>query len=71
MKILEVGRYKKEYVDNILPFIMEQGESLRQAGCEVDYFRVCGNYVLAVKDLKKKIRKCKPDIVHAHYGMSA
>jgi len=71
MKILEVGRYKKEYVDNILPFIKEQGESLRQAGCEVDYFRVRGNYVLAVKDLKKKIHEFQPDIVHAHYGMSA
>jgi len=70
MRILEVGRYKKEYVDNILPFIKEQGESLHQAGCEVDYFRVRGNYVLAVRELKAKIEEFRPDIVHAHYGLS-
>lgn len=71
MKILEVSRYKKEYTDNILPFVKEQGESLRVAGCEVDYFLVRGNYLLAVRDLKKKIREFQPDIVHAHYGLSA
>jgi len=70
MKILEVGRYKKEYVDNILPFIKEQGESLRQAGCEVDYFRVRGNYVLSARELRGKIEEVRPDIVHAHYGLS-
>lgn len=71
MKILEVSRYKKEYADHQLPFVTEQGESLRAAGCEVDYFLVRGNYLLAVRDLKKKIREYKPDIVHAHYGLSA
>ena len=54
-----------------MPFVTEQGESLRAAGCEVDYFLVRGNYLLAVRDLKKKIREYKPDIVHAHYGLSA
>lgn len=37
----------------------------------VDYFLVKGNYVTAVRELKKKIREFKPDIVHAHYGLSA
>ena len=71
MRILEVSRYKKEYSDNILPFVKEQGEAIRAAGCEVEYFLVRGNYVKAVKALKEKIREFKPDIVHAHYGLSA
>lgn len=37
----------------------------------VEYFLVKGNYVTAVRELKKKIREFKPDIVHAHYGLSA
>lgn len=71
MKILEVSRYKNNFADHQLPFVTEQGESLRDAGCEVDYFLVRGNYLLAVRDLKKKIREYKPDIVHAHFGLSA
>jgi glycosyltransferase involved in cell wall biosynthesis len=71
MKILEVSRYKKEYAEHMLPFVTEQGESLRKAGCEVDFFLVRGNYVKAVGALKAKIREFKPDIVHAHYGLSA
>lgn len=71
MRILEVSRYKNEYADHQLPFVTEQGESLRKAGCEVEYFLVRGNYVKAVGSLKAKIREFKPDIVHAHYGLSA
>jgi glycosyltransferase involved in cell wall biosynthesis len=37
----------------------------------VDYFLVKGNYITAVRELKKKIREFKPDIVHAHFGLSA
>lgn len=37
----------------------------------VDYFLVKGNYVKAVGALKAKIREFKPDIVHAHFGLSA
>ena len=71
MKVLEVSRYKNEYADHQLPFVTEQGEALRAAGCEVEYFLVRGNYVKAVGALKKKIREFQPDIVHAHYGLSA
>ena len=71
MRILEVSRYKKEYADHQLPFVTEQGESLRIAGCEVEYFLVKGNYLKAVGALKKRIREFQPDIVHAHYGLSA
>lgn len=37
----------------------------------VEYFLVKGNYVKAVGALKKKIREFKPDVVHAHFGLSA
>ena len=71
MRILEVSRYRNNFADHQLPFVTEQGESLRALGHEVDYFLVQGNYLLAVGALKKKIRELKPDIVHAHYGLSA
>ena len=71
MKVLEVSRYKKNFLGNQLPFVTEQGESLRAAGCDVDYFLLRGNYIKAVGALKHKIREFKPDIVHAHFGLSA
>jgi len=71
MRILEVSRYKNNFADHQLPFVTEQGESLRKAGCEVEFFLVRGNYLKAVKALKAKIREWKPDVVHAHYGLSA
>ncbi len=71
MKILIIGRYKPQFPQNLLPFVLEQGESLRQLGLDIEYMPVRGNYFLAVRDLKQKIRECQPDIVHAHYGLSA
>ena len=71
MKVLIVSRYKTNFADHQLPFVTEQGESLRAQGCEVAYFLVRGNYLRAVSALKEKIRAWKPDIVHAHYGLSA
>lgn len=71
MRILEVSRYKNNFADHQLPFVTEQGEAIRALGHEVDYFLVRGNYVKAVGALKKKIREFKPDVVHAHFGLSA
>ncbi len=71
MRVLEVSRYRNNYADHQLPFVKEQGESLRIAGCEVEYFLVQGNYIKAVGALKAKIREFKPNIVHAHFGLSA
>ena len=71
MKILEVSRYKNNFADHQLPFVTEQGQSLQAAGCQVDFFLVKGNYLTAGKALKTKIRDFQPDIVHAHYGLSA
>ena len=71
MKVLIVSRYKPNLEGGILPFVKEQGEALRSAGCLVDFFPIKGNYLHAVNPLKTKIREYKPDVVHAHYGLSA
>ena len=85
MRILEVSRYKNNFADHQLPFVTEQGEAIAQelhkldnghltldnGASAVEYFLVKGNYVTAVRELKKKIREFKPDIVHAHDGLSA
>ena len=71
MKILIISRYKSAFADHLVPFVIEQGDSLRQLGHTIEYFAVRGNYILAVHDLKRKIREFQPDIIHAHYGLSA
>jgi len=71
VRVLIVSRFKENFVDNQLPFVTEQGQSLKDAGCQVDFFLVRGNYIKAVRELKEKIREFSPDIVHAHYGLSA
>ena len=71
MKLLLVCRYKPQFPHAVLPFVFEQGESLRLLGHEIAYFPISGNYLLALGGLKKKIREFQPDIVHAHYGLSA
>ncbi len=85
MRILIVSRYKNNFADHQLPFVTEQGEAIAKALREfdnghltfenepsvVEYFLVKGNYIKAVGALKAKIREFKPDIVHAHFGLSA
>lgn len=71
MRILEVSRYKKNFVDHQLPFVTEQGEAISALGHEVEYFLINGNYLKARKALMAKIREWKPDVIHAHYGLSA
>lgn len=71
MKILIVASYNK---NRFAPFIVEQAEALRQAGCEIDWFGVQGKgmagYLKAIPRLRAKIREFRPDIIHAHYGLS-
>lgn len=71
MKILVVASYNK---NRFAPFIVEQVEALKQVGCEVDYFGVVGKgikgYLSAFAALCKKIKTYKPDVIHAHYGLS-
>lgn len=71
MKILIVASYNKGY---FVPFIVEQADALRRAGCEIDLFGITGKgisgYVKGLPALKRKIREYNPDIIHAHYGLS-
>ena len=70
MRVLVVvsGNHKQ-----VAPFVLEQAEALRKAGCEVELFCVTGHGILGylrnVKHLKAAIHRFQPDIVHAHYGL--
>lgn len=74
MRILELSRYKNNFATHILPFVQEQGESLRALGNEVDYFLVGGKGLLSYftqrKALLRKINEFQPDVIHAHFGLS-
>ena len=71
MKILVVASYNK---NRFAPFIVEQAEALKHVGCEVDYFGIVGKgikgYFNAFGALRNKIKAFRPDIIHAHYGLS-
>ena len=58
----------------IAPFVLEQGESIRNLGIEVKYFLIKGKgfqgYVKYQLELKKNIETFRPDIIHAHFGLS-
>jgi teichuronic acid biosynthesis glycosyltransferase TuaC len=58
----------------IIPFIKEQGESLRKKGIEVDYFPVVGKgmggYIKAGLQLRKYLKKNRYDLIHAHFTLS-
>lgn len=70
MKVLFVASYNRQ---RFAPFIVEQAEALRRAGCEVEFFGVEGKglsgYLKALPELKKRIKSFSPDVVHAHYGL--
>lgn len=70
MRVLLVSRYKEDFPSHIVPFVEEQGEALRAEGVEVDYFQVRGSY-LSTSAIRTKIKSFRPDIIHAHYGLSA
>lgn len=69
MKVLIVSRFKKNMLGNIMPFVSEQGDALKEKGIDVDYYLVRDGYVKATKKLKEKIETFKPDLIHAHYGL--
>jgi teichuronic acid biosynthesis glycosyltransferase TuaC len=58
----------------ISPFVKEQIESVEKLGVEFEAFNILGNglfgYLNNVKRLHSKIKTYKPDLVHAHYGLS-
>ena len=71
MKVLIVASYNK---GRFAPFIMEQADALQHAGCEIEWFGVTKKgligYMQEIPRLRRKIRECQPDIIHAHYGLS-
>ena len=71
MKILVVASYNK---DRFAPFIVEQAAALERQGCEMCVFGLQGKgvwgYLKNLPRLKKKIRAFRPDVIHAHYGLS-
>jgi len=73
MKVLLV--YSGNSKTGISPIIKSQGESLRDAGVDVDYFPIVGKglngYLKNVLPLIRCIKKNTYNIVHAHYSLSA
>lgn len=71
MRILVVASYNK---GRFAPFILEQTEALKSQGCEVDFFGLQGKglqgYLKNLPSLKRKVEEFRPDVVHAHYGLS-
>lgn len=74
MRVLVVCSYKPTMPEGCVPFIREQVEALRAQGCECEYYHIKGKglhgYLREVSGLRRKIREWKPDVVHAHYGLS-
>lgn len=71
MTILIVANHNKGH---FTPFIIEQVDALKRLGVEIEFFGVHGKgflgYLSNLPALKKKIRECNPDMIHAHYGLS-
>lgn len=71
MKVLIVASYNS---GRFVPFILDQVEAIKKEGVIVDFFGITGKgilgYLKMLPKLKKKIRNFKPDIIHAHYGLS-
>lgn len=74
MKILMVCSYKENLAEGCVPFIREQVASLRALDCECEYFHIKGRgvvgYLKAIPMLRAKLKAWKPDVIHAHYGLS-
>lgn len=58
----------------ISPFIQDQTRAISQKGVEIDFFLIKGRgfmgYIKNLLSFYKKINTSKPDIIHAHYGLS-
>lgn len=73
MKILFVASGNTK-TGEVVPFIKAQGESLKSAGVEVDYFPVVGHglsgYWQSARRLRRRLRDHPVDLIHAHYTLS-
>lgn len=61
-------------VQGISPLVKAQIDSLIQIGTETAVFAIdkpgFSGYIKAISSLRKRIKISKPDIIHAHYGLS-
>lgn len=59
----------------ISSFVFEQCLAIRKRGIDVDFFMIVGKgykgYLSNLSMLKKKISLFEPDLIHAHYGLTA
>ncbi|HEX8038916.1 MAG TPA: glycosyltransferase [Chryseosolibacter sp.] len=59
---------------DVVPFIKEQGEAIRAAGVDVDYFPVAGKglkgYWRASRALRSHLKQERYDLIHAHFTLS-
>lgn len=71
MKVLIVANFN---MGHFSPFVVEQVNSISKLGVEFEYFGVVGKgplgYLRNLPALKRMIKEFRPDIVHAHYGLS-
>ena len=72
MKVLFVSSANRNGISVI---VQAQGKSLQKEGVQVEYFSIIGKgyigYLSNIRKLRKVIDEINPDIVHAHYSLSA
>lgn len=73
MKILFISSGNSK--EGISPLVKRQGESLIKQGLEIQFFTIIGKgfngYLGNLKRLKDSIKEICPDVIHAHYSLSA
>ena len=71
MRVLIVASYNQ---GRFAPFILEQAEALKKLGCEISFFGLQGKgirgYMKNLPSLKKEVKSFRPEVIHAHYGLS-
>ena len=72
MKVLFISSGNAK--DGISPIVKNQGESLKRAGIDLEFFAIEGKgikgYLRAIFKLRKHLKKNSYDLFHAHYWLS-
>jgi len=73
MKVLFVCSGNSKNFD-VVPFIKEQGESLKRQGIHVDYYPIIGKgyigYLKGGLNLRRYLKRNRYDLIHAHFTLS-
>jgi teichuronic acid biosynthesis glycosyltransferase TuaC len=73
MKVLFISSGNTK--EGISPIVKRQGDSLIAEGVDLQYFTIKGKGILGylsnLSDLRQVINEFQPDILHAHYSLSA